>query len=930
MPEQSSSITFNGVPVVQADPFSYPAAANKANGYKCPIGPDPGIGYVLIKRSEWDKISAQRHTSFALSFRCVPRVVTLPGMRIVSAINVTAGDKDSPDAVYMLKLTDKRWHARMSDIAQQFNMRCPAPPATSGDDLYYEDSLNSGVAYTWAEVCSTIWALIPGFGSFPGLPVTPDGTPEDFSFVGVSAIDALMVVLKKIGCTIAYNPITDGVSIIECGITQAGLSAALATQGSHLIDMNPFNVPTTLVPHTIRVYFHRLDEQYGCQKVTQRTTGAWATSAWHSIDVASGMANAVAGSVVALWDDLPALYDPGDSLTNGSALSARATARATDWINDATTGAARRRTMYQGPVEILPGSQISTVYWRALDGSPDGDGLITEVMNGPGTPKLPDAATGLESAASPGAAGEALAPPDLNRHSRPHFPPLVHLVRIGGDNSGDLVGPTGDNLWSGQVLRVDPTVGFSDGSPYITGEDIWISVPNLLTGSDNANCELPQGERFFARLSGSASVDDEVRPHYSICRPDNDIQVVTISAPVSSGGSATVTLQDGRSVSATNIGEALTSGTALAFLSHVTSQWFMLSSKASSGGGSGTVEMAQFIIGDALSDGSAAATDEDAASITVYDHKNLFQRAMPSGGGRAAAEGVAIKDENDEYVVVECQSIAGWIYSTIDSDDFATMSSSTAAISIFGGTQQDVQQPGTSSDIDVYDEANLYKNAISGAKNFSVYDNEEDVYRVVISNQKCILGYGTLAADMESDDIADVAVTLDTNLSAFPFSQIPGDITEAFNAWGSKGKSGDPVLLIWSDDDEKYYIMRPGGGGPKMYKAKLNGALGASDSSATIDTVTAFDGATPPSPTTASNWLAKAGPDNADCWIMEDSSGEGDPFYRLMDVKMVPLTIQLDTTDDTTQLTKNQRAAAVYTKDTSDTETKISDITSCT
>ena len=58
-----------------------------------------------------------------------------------------------------------------------------------------------------------------------------------------------------------------------------------------------------------------------------------------------------------------------------------------------------------------------------------------------------------------------------------------------------------------------------------------------------------------------------------------------------------------------------------------------------------------------------------------------------------------------------------------------------------------------------------------------------------------------------------------------------------------------------------------------MYKAKLNGALAATDANATIDNVTCFGGGTAPSPTSAANTLDLAGSDNDDCVVVKDGTG---------------------------------------------------------
>ncbi len=73
------------------------------------------------------------------------------------------------------------------------------------------------------------------------------------------------------------------------------------------------------------------------------------------------------------------------------------------------------------------------------------------------------------------------------------------------------------------------------------------------------------------------------------------------------------------------------------------------------------------------------------------------------------------------------------------------------------------------------------------------------------------------------------------------------------------------------------------GGGTKLLKARLNGALTSGTSIAVIDTVTSLDAADPPATTSALNLFALAGLDNDDCLIVEDTSGE-ETSYLLVQV----------------------------------------------
>lgn len=581
MPVQPIDITFAGLRVVAANPLKYPEAAGRANGYLCPLGPEPGIGYVLLTRGQWNELSYRTHLSSTLMMRSADRTVAIKSLYVINAIKVTPrAAEDDPTAVYLLKLADRRWHARMSDIEMQINVRCPAPPGTSGADLYYEDSLDEGNLYTWSTACEDIWAKIPNFGDYPGLPFFPNGDPEGFKFLGVPAIDALMTILRKIGCTIAYDPFEDVVDIVRLGIDQTGLQEKINKYSSYLRDSEPFGVRAAMVPEKIRVYFHAIGKHYGTEILTQRDSGNWLTeNPAHHVDTPTNEEGAISGTVVALWDDLPAVYKFDGTLDNESALNSRAAERAASHLAELRADVNRFRRTYGGVIDIVPGTQVKAVHWRNVDSRTQvGEGLVTEVMEFPGELPMPDAAMRLGESTGGGCkpADEAIAPPDIARKTYLNYPPLIQLVAIDG-SGGDLTAADGSNVWSGQVLRTDPGGDFSDDQdPYESLEECWVALANQLTGGDQEGMKLPAGDRYLARLSGSKTVGEDTRPLYVIIRGENVIFPVSLSGTVADGASTSVTLPDGRTVSATNkAGQELETGNATAYLDMLTSSWYL-------------------------------------------------------------------------------------------------------------------------------------------------------------------------------------------------------------------------------------------------------------------------------------------------------------------------------------------------------------------
>ena len=74
-------------------------------------------------------------------------------------------------------------------------------------------------------------------GTYPGLPFTPDGTPEGFSYYGSCAYDALNEVLDRLSCALQFDPLTDAFSIGQMSGTDTDTTAALTSNdGERLAD----------------------------------------------------------------------------------------------------------------------------------------------------------------------------------------------------------------------------------------------------------------------------------------------------------------------------------------------------------------------------------------------------------------------------------------------------------------------------------------------------------------------------------------------------------------------------------------------------------------------------------------------------------------------------------------------------------------------
>lgn len=404
----------------------------KPNSYACPTGSGSGVGWILLPRSSLIALGIIGTDGSAASGQSTPRdlimrvdekelsgaasgtyEVTHKSLHVVSAVNLTPGIRADENACYLVELADRRRIARLVPINTSYNVRKPPPDVAD----YYSATLNSAVAWTWTQLAQSLWETVGTglLGAYPGLPFTPDGTPENFTFSGY-ALDALGWVLERIGCTLVLDTQADAFSIARLAATDAAAEAALSARDEYRIhDSESIRPNYGRVPQTLRVYFPKQEA------AAPTTTG---DSPWHTVDATdpSGTQTGVAtGTYAVCFDDLPAVYDSGASLTNSSALTSRANARAADFFTRL-----RRDQLYRvyglplSDAGLRPGGTIRATRW-----SDTGGGLVTEVA------WLPREADGRQG-------GEA--------GLTPHFGNEAHSDPTGGNSLSWWLGGEGSHL----------------------------------------------------------------------------------------------------------------------------------------------------------------------------------------------------------------------------------------------------------------------------------------------------------------------------------------------------------------------------------------------------------------------------------------------------------------------------------------------------
>lgn len=510
----------------------------RANSYTCPLGAEPGVAWLLMKRRDLDALDPTAFHELKWTEegiekgKAFKRTLTIPSLLIVKSYTINlalAGDKK---AARLVEFRDRRHLFRMSSINKQYNVRIPAPSTTSGADRYYQESLlasnGSFVLWTWQTILDDLFDQLPDPGELqavignPVLAFSPEEPPEGFRFIGENAWDAIDVVLKKIHGAAQYDPVTDAVNeYIDTAASQPGFLETVDGLSHRLMYDYDADDPTrdyTLAkfPETVRVFFNRRELYHGIEKDTVQI-GNWEMEPVVSKDFATGITGVHSGSVLRVWDDLLAEFDSGGVNFNSGALQVRANAVGGNIKNTFTFD--RMRRMFSGlvfespPIEgmeelgpgpFVTGSQVSEITWRDYG---DETGLVTEIKH---LSKHDEVFGELDGASI----NEHLRPPDLARATHPLWPRLSQPVRVDDGSSpgatGEILSPNSDGLFPGFVRR------WANGA-WTDLDACWIRPVDLQGDREDRVGTLRQLDTLIGRLSGIETSGGSTRPVY-LCR----------------------------------------------------------------------------------------------------------------------------------------------------------------------------------------------------------------------------------------------------------------------------------------------------------------------------------------------------------------------------------------------------------------------------
>lgn len=364
-------------------------ALNRANHFYCPSGRWPSRGWILMARSDYNKIN-KYSTSLQLNIgftNKVDNVTTLKNLSIVQAQCATRGLASDANALYLVELTDARgvlYNMWMQfPITSAYNIRSPAYPQT-----FQLSSMNGGTTWTWSTMLQDMWQQMPLLGAWPGLPYAPAGTPEGWWFVGVPAWYSLCDMLEHLGMIVVCDlqksaPFT----IVQQNSSDAANTALVTKYTTRLEDdLEWIDVGAGRVPGSVKVLFKRRNSVYGTEETVRYDSRQWNMSTTYSITVIAPSSFSGAVGVHHMWSDFTVRYDnDGNPLAEDVATAATiAQERATEYYGVINPSAYTTR-VYSGALPFMTGSQVDGVCW-AMDYQRSGGGWTTEVVYGPQPP----------------------------------------------------------------------------------------------------------------------------------------------------------------------------------------------------------------------------------------------------------------------------------------------------------------------------------------------------------------------------------------------------------------------------------------------------------------------------------------------------------------------------------------------------------------
>lgn len=334
----------------------------KVNTFLCPSGRRASTGWVLLKKSDYGRLDKY---STALQLH-VGSTIVLKNLAIVQAKCVTRGVSDS---LYLVELTDARgvlankWF--QAPLVFEYNIRAPAYPET----VYY-NTLNSGTTWTWSTMLQNMWPSV--LGAWPGLPITPTGTPEGLRFEGVPVWTALCDVLDYLGLAVACDlRATAPFTIVQLGASDASFTQLQTLYAKYLEDeLTYIDTGAGRVPATVTVLFRRRNRIFGTEETVTYDNGAiakqWAANSVYRVLISAPSTFSGAVGSHYIWSDFTVRYDHNsDPLPADTAIAATIAQERVDQyfakVYHQTLGSMLQ--VYGGARPFVTGTRVDSVYY---------------------------------------------------------------------------------------------------------------------------------------------------------------------------------------------------------------------------------------------------------------------------------------------------------------------------------------------------------------------------------------------------------------------------------------------------------------------------------------------------------------------------------------------------------------------------------------
>lgn len=372
-----------------------------ANSFRNPLGA-AGTGTLLMRRGDLTRLlknnfvtlttapgsgsdSSPPAKTFTLRFIEHGRIVEIKNVTIVAAPScVTPGAKDDANSIYQVSIADPRYQLNRRAAGVRYNM------VKSSGVGYQSGTTNGSAAWKWTEVVNDLWQRAGGTpATVMTLATQPNGVPENLDFESEYALDAMNIVLDRMGYALKWIPWTDTYEVVQLGADLSpGVDLDITPQPKRW-DEFPIEPSRPIIPEKVRVIFRvfpvTCDSAQTCAIEIKRPSPP------------AGEERET-GTRVILFDDLiaRATGDEGSGAGSGCSglgsgnttgcsaysnqcdLDARALERANDFYRLLTKGADRFLRQYEGPHFVQNQSRYKEVAWEDR-----GPGVVTTVYRGP-------------------------------------------------------------------------------------------------------------------------------------------------------------------------------------------------------------------------------------------------------------------------------------------------------------------------------------------------------------------------------------------------------------------------------------------------------------------------------------------------------------------------------------------------------------------